>query len=144
MTDAGINELGDKLEAIQKKTNHSLSFLDIDVNEDLLQHIYALTLRLKGSVNNVFQKNGKLITYPCITKVFSVIPKITKGTFPKETARDPVTCAKIQYVLYNNYANKTVVKQVEQDIMQCKCTCETCYRLAFDEYFRYGTLQCKK
>ena len=144
MTDAGTSKLKEKLQALQEKTETALSFLDLQPNEDILQHIQSLQLRMKGAVNNILETDHKLVSYPCVTKIFAVIPGVTKGTFPKVSFRDPVTCAQIQYLLCNNYADQPSIQQAQQEALQCRCSCENCYKLAFDEFFRYGTLQCKK
>lgn len=144
VTDAGTNKLIEKLEELQAKEDLKFKFLDLEQGEDRMEHIRSLQLKTKGTVNNIFQIGTRILNYPCITKIFATIPGVTKGTFPKGTARDPVTCAQIQYLLYNNFPNKIFISQIENDTMQCRCKCENCYRLAFEEYYKNGVLRCKK
>ena len=139
-----MNELVEKLETLQAKEDVKFKFLNLEDKEDLMEHIRSLRLKTKGTVNNIFQVGTRILNYPCVTKVFATVPGLTKGAFPKGTTRDPVTCAQIQYVLYNNFPDKAFVSQVEHDTMQCRCSCENCYRLAFEEYYRNGTLKCRK
>ena len=143
MSNAGVEEIIKALESLQEKTDKSLNFLKMGQTDDLIQHIQELQFQTKGSVNNILRSRNGIHNYPCITKVFEVSPE-AKGNFPKEKTKDPVTCAKVLYVLYNNYPNQSLIRDVESKAFQCKAQCDICYKLAFEEFFRYGVLQCKK
>lgn len=143
MSNAGIKEAVAALEALQKETDKSFEFLKIGPDEDLMQHIQGLRFQTKGAVNTIMRSGNGIRNYPCITKVFEPTPKAV-GAFPKDKSRDPVTCAKILYVLCNNYPDKGLIKDIEDKAFQCKAQCDTCYKIAFEEYYRHGILQCKK
>lgn len=143
MNSAGIKQTVAALETLQAKTDHALSFLKTGLTEDRLQHVQELQFMTKGSVNNIFRSGTGIRHYPCITKIFTLIPN-AKGEFPKEIRRDPLTCAQILYVLYNNYPDKAMLQDIETKALQCKAQCDICYKLAFEEFYRHGILTCKK
>lgn len=144
MSSAGVKETINALEMLQQKTDKSLDFLNTGITEDLIQHIQGLRYVAKGPVNIIFRSNAKIRNYPCITKIFETVPGQAIGSFPKENQRDPVTCAKILYVLYNNHKNKASIPNIREKALHCKAQCDLCYKLAFEEYYKQGTLQCKK
>ena len=141
--DAGTNNAIHNLETLQAYENEKFG-RDSSFDEDILQHVRSMHVKTKGSLNIVYQIGNKLYTTPCVTQLFELVPDKAKGAFPKSKQRDPVTCAQIQYVLVRNYPNKAFIKHIEQDTMQCKCKCENCFNLAFEEYYREGVLRCKK
>ena len=143
MSNAGIKQTIAALEELQEKTDLKLAFRKMGFNEDILQHVQGLQFMTKGSVNNILRSGSGIRHYPCITKVFDLVPG-AKGKFPKETKRDPLTCAQILYVLYNNYPNKVWLQDIESKTMQCKAQCDICYKLGFEEFYRHGILTCKK
>ncbi len=143
MNNVGVKETVTALEALQKKTDKSFGFLKPDINEDRMQHIRNLRFQAKGILNTIMRSNTGIRTYPCVTKVFEPTPQAI-GSFPKEKTRDPVTCAKIFYVLCNNYPDKSMVADLKTKALECKAQCDLCYRLAFEEYYRSNNLQCKK
>ena len=145
MTSAGnVKETVQALELLQKRTDRSFCFLKTGPAEDLMQHIKGLQFQTKGAINNILRSGNGIRNYPCVTKVFEAIPGKTKGDFPKEKTKDPLTCAKILYVLYNNYPDKDLIKPIGNKAFQCKAECDLCYKLAFEEYYRYGVFRCKK
>lgn len=143
MNSAGIKQTVAVLETLQAKTDRALSFLKIGLTEDRLQHVQELQFMTKGSVNNIFRSGTGIRHYPCITKIFALMPN-AKGEFPKEVRRDPLTCAQILYVLYNNYPDKAMLQDIETKALQCRAQCDICYKLAFEEFYRHGILTCKK
>lgn len=145
MTNVGsTKEVVEALESLQNKTDASLKFLNLKPMEDKMQHIQGLQFQAKGIVNNILRSGNEIRNYPCITKIFEPDPDTAKGNFPKEKTKDPVTCAKVLYVLYNNYPDKALIEDVREKAFQCKAQCDLCYKLAFEEYYRHGTLRCKK
>ena len=145
MTSAGNTaEAVRALQMLQQKTDKAFSFLKTADDEDRLQHIRDLKFHMKGTVNNIMVSGTQIRNYPCITKVFEPVPDLAKGEFPKEKTKDPMTCAKVLYVLYNNYPDKSLVRYIGDKAFQCKAQCDFCYKLAFEEYYRYGVLRCKK
>ena len=132
-----------RLNEIAKKNTKDIN---LSFEEDLLMHINSLKLYHKGQRKNLFKQNGKsqLLYYPCITEIFATIPGLTVGEFPKTKERDPVSCAQIQYRLCDNYPNKPFIKPVVQNAMECRAQCEDCFKLAFEEYYRWGLLKFKK
>lgn len=144
VTDAGTNKIIQKLELLQQKEDKKLSFLKLNPEEDKLQHVRSLQFVTKGPVNVILKNGAQIYNYPCITKVFEPVNGIAKGKFPKEKTRDPVTCAKIQYMLCENYPEEVFVKHLKDNALHCRCQCDNCYKLAFEAYYRKGALQCRK
>lgn len=147
MSSAGtIDKAIQNLIRLSQKSKKNLKDINLSFEEDLLAHINSIQLEHRGQIKNLFKQPGKsnFLYYPCITEIFSTIPGITIGEFPKTRERDPVSCAQIQYRLCDNYPNREFIKPVEQNAMECKAKCENCYKLAFEEYYRWGLLKFKK
>jgi len=141
VTTVGINEKAKaKLDKLQATANKNLQFLKLKEDEDLLLHVNSLEMMRKGPLNCIFKssKHNSIFNYPCITKVFNFA-----GT-KIPTDRDPVTCAKIQYLLYKQYPHKECLPETGDRLQRFSCVCTDCYRLAFEEHYLWDLVPFKK